>query len=196
MLKNIPSFAFVIDTDRYAGGFERKLCAYVTGEVGECGVGDEEAQEFKADNPDNPFEELIQAIADENGCHCPVAIWPTPGWFNNSMGSHFRENDETAERRAQEQFRGRCLEEASRRSYASEENNLEHEREWRERSERPFTKAPAYQSVAIFLTEQPSLSILELLQTRVNTFCRRANINLIGFRLLKLSLKEEVVWRE
>ncbi|KKK83825.1 hypothetical protein LCGC14_2789530, partial [marine sediment metagenome] len=33
------SWIFIIDTDSYAGNFEREMCAYITGRVGECGVG-------------------------------------------------------------------------------------------------------------------------------------------------------------
>ncbi len=31
-------YLFVIDTDTYAGNFEREMCAYVTGQIGECEV--------------------------------------------------------------------------------------------------------------------------------------------------------------
>lgn len=31
----------VIDTDAYAGNFERELCAYLTGQIGDCKVGEE-----------------------------------------------------------------------------------------------------------------------------------------------------------
>lgn len=36
----------VIDTNSYAGNFERELCAYVTGQYGECGVGKDYAEYF------------------------------------------------------------------------------------------------------------------------------------------------------
>lgn len=36
----------VVDTDSYAGNFERELCAYVTGQFGECGVGEDSAKLF------------------------------------------------------------------------------------------------------------------------------------------------------
>jgi len=39
-------YKFIIDTDQYAGNFEREMCAYLTGTVGECGVGDEFAELF------------------------------------------------------------------------------------------------------------------------------------------------------
>ena len=33
---------FVVDTDTYAGNFEREMCAFMTGITGACGVGKEE----------------------------------------------------------------------------------------------------------------------------------------------------------
>lgn len=39
-------FRLVVDTNSYAGNFERVLCAYVTGQSGECGVGEDYAKCF------------------------------------------------------------------------------------------------------------------------------------------------------
>lgn len=36
----------VVDTDSYAGNFERELCAYVTGQFGECSVGEDAVKLF------------------------------------------------------------------------------------------------------------------------------------------------------
>lgn len=36
----------VVDTNSYAGNFERDLCAYVTGQYGECGVGEDYARAY------------------------------------------------------------------------------------------------------------------------------------------------------
>ena len=63
-------YAFVVETNQYAGNFEREMCAYVTGAVGECGVGkdmiikDEITVDF-----DN-----IQSVADGNGCYRPASL--------------------------------------------------------------------------------------------------------------------------
>jgi hypothetical protein len=40
-------WSFVIATDSYAGNFERDMCAYVTGRIGECGVGTEYQEIFQ-----------------------------------------------------------------------------------------------------------------------------------------------------
>ena len=36
-------YLFVIDTDSYSGNFEREMCAYCTGQIGDCEVGIEHA---------------------------------------------------------------------------------------------------------------------------------------------------------
>ena len=42
--EKINSKMIIIDTDTYAGNFERELCAYVTGIVRDCEVGIEIAE--------------------------------------------------------------------------------------------------------------------------------------------------------
>ena len=60
----------LIDTDSYAGNFERELCVHITGVIGECGVGEEfvNQQTFPAD---------VLQIADEHGCSRPCTLWHT-----------------------------------------------------------------------------------------------------------------------
>lgn len=70
----------VIDTGEYAGNFERRMCAYVTGQVGECQVGEEEAEKaVQVLKHLEWIEDHIQHIEDEYGCERPVSIWPTEG---------------------------------------------------------------------------------------------------------------------
>jgi hypothetical protein len=88
---NAP-WLFVIDTEDYSGNFERELCAYITGRVGECGVGDDMAEIFKKEVGD-ALEGVIEET-DEHGCSRPTSIYPTPGWFNNGHGSHHKDGDE------------------------------------------------------------------------------------------------------
>lgn len=44
-------YSFIIDTNSYAGNFEREMCAYLTGQVGDCGVGDEHIESLKEQFP-------------------------------------------------------------------------------------------------------------------------------------------------
>jgi hypothetical protein len=71
-------YIFVIDTDAYAGSFERELTAYVTGEVGECGVGRELADLFRFECPDQHwFEANTCHRPDDTGCLRPTYIYPS-----------------------------------------------------------------------------------------------------------------------
>ena len=84
---------FIIDTEDYAGNFERDLCAYITGRVGECGVGDEEAALFTEETGQEGFENVVEE-SDDHGCHRPASIYPTPGWYNNGYGFGYKDGEE------------------------------------------------------------------------------------------------------
>ena len=66
---------FVIDTNQYAGNFEREMCAYMTGIIGDCEVGREYADMFNKDINSNPFQDLVSQQPDEGACYRPCAIW-------------------------------------------------------------------------------------------------------------------------
>ena len=68
-----------IGTDKYAGNFERELCAYCTGITGDCDVGEEEAKMFNEKYPKDEaengmFQNIIQSRPDEHGCWRLVAL--------------------------------------------------------------------------------------------------------------------------
>ena len=73
-------YAFVIDTDSYAGNFEREMCAYLTGIIGDCEVGDNFVEEL----PIN-FEDTIKQVSDDMGTYRPCSIWiePITGEYNS-----------------------------------------------------------------------------------------------------------------
>lgn len=68
---NRNCFGLIIETDKYAGNFEREFCAYVTGRIGECGVGDE-LIDPKTDY--SMFEESVISMPDDHGCNRPVTL--------------------------------------------------------------------------------------------------------------------------
>ena len=73
---------FIIDTDTYAGNFWRELCAFVTGQVSECGVGEEAASHTRGEIGNEIlawFSENVVRETDDSGCARPVKIWTTPG---------------------------------------------------------------------------------------------------------------------
>lgn len=90
--KPAAEWIFVIKTDKYAGNFERPLCGYMTGMVGVCGVGAEEAQIFYeelglndnwngvsvescGEDFGNPFALVVTDRADDHGNRRPASIW-------------------------------------------------------------------------------------------------------------------------
>ncbi len=93
--KESERFIFVIDTDSYSGNFERDTCAYVTGQIGDCGRGDNWARDFAEDVEDgeipsslaDELEDKILQVAEE-GCYRPVRTWTTPGRVNDGNGHH------------------------------------------------------------------------------------------------------------
>lgn len=91
-------WVFVIDTDRYAGNFERELCAWITSVYGECQVGEELAQIAEQELSPNIrkyiVDELVEQVPDEHGCQRPVTIWSNPKWFNDGAGNHWRIDDD------------------------------------------------------------------------------------------------------
>ena len=74
-------FAFVIDTNSYAGNFEREMTAYLTGIIGECEVG----EEFVEDEVTEKFDQYILQVPDDHGCYRPTTIWiePTTNQYNS-----------------------------------------------------------------------------------------------------------------
>jgi len=64
-------FAFIIDTNEYAGNFEREMTAFITGVVGECEVGEEYIDEDIAEI----FDEEIQQVSDDHGCYRPCEVY-------------------------------------------------------------------------------------------------------------------------
>jgi hypothetical protein len=73
-------YIFIVDTDLYAGNFEREMCAFLTGQTGDCSVGEEIAIEFENKFPIEftEFENIIGHFVDEHGVFRPVELEETP----------------------------------------------------------------------------------------------------------------------
>ena len=141
----ITSVVFAIDTTDYSGNFEREMCAFITGQVGECGVGSklaegaqDELSEDTFNNTGEWIEEHIVQEADDSDCPCyrPCAIWPTPGRVNNGSGGHFNEAD------------------------------IKPEECW------AGSHWPAYESVAIFFDEVPPKEVIDIMIERAKLFAQ------------------------
>lgn len=94
-------WTFVIDTDDYAGNFEREMCAYITGCTGECGVGSEFSELVRKEIAKDileKFDEYIANVPDEHGCNRPVTIWSSTNWWSDGIGNHWRKDDTDKEK--------------------------------------------------------------------------------------------------
>lgn len=139
--ENVTSVVVAIDTTDYSGNFEREMCAFITGQVGECDVGSELAEEAQEELAQDTFnntldwiEDHIVSESDDNGCHRPASIWPTPGRVNNGSGGHF------------------------------DEDKLPKEKSWNN------VHWPAYESVAIFFDEIPPKEVIDVMMERALRF--------------------------
>ena len=191
----MTSYKFVIDTDHYAGNFERQMCAYLTGCVSECGVGGEEQAIFEAEVSENPLivdgEIIVVQEPDKRGRYRPVETWPNPRWFNNG-GGHFRCDEPDVESKALKEFQQRCVAEMEKRIERAEEwrtrdpalrkqygwtdegieRTVQYER-WSIEKVNKLTECyhyPAYMSVAIHLCCRPTLEQIEFLKDRAHKF--------------------------
>lgn len=186
---------FVIDTEQYAGNFERPMCAYCTGVVGECEVGAEEADLYREEVDHDLFNDgmaLEQRPDDsDHPCRRPCAIWPTPRWFNNGRGGHFRDDpaeeaDALAhwilnvvadeEQQIAQVERNRSLPTAERQRLGWTDKAIaRHIRDGRAaiKKARATTNVqhyPAYLSVAIFFYDRPGPEQIALIKSRAAKF--------------------------
>jgi len=76
-------FLFLVDTNDYAGNFEREMVAFMTGRVGECGAGEKQAEQAEQAlelHPDEQdwLETYVTSGPDDHGCSRPASIWASP----------------------------------------------------------------------------------------------------------------------
>ena len=167
----VTSVVFAIDTTDYSGNFEREMCAFVTGQVGECGVGDQfidEALDEICEKSNDAYNWLndhtVQEADDaDSPCYRPCSIWPTPGRVNNGSGGHFNEAD------------------------------IKPEECW------AGTHWPAYESVAIFFDGVPPKEVIDIMIERAKWFAQNRPdhrsymgelkpLTITGFRVLEPTL--------
>jgi hypothetical protein len=156
-------FYFVIDCDQYAGNYEREMTAYITGCIGDCGVGGELSKELSKDGIAlGFFDDLIINEPDENGCARPCKMWDTPGWFNEGLGGNFQDGQEEE---AKAFHRKACLERANDLRSVHPKNAESHKQRWLEKADE-FEKYPSYNSVAICMERAPTEEELNVLKSR------------------------------
>lgn len=91
----IKKWIFIIDTDSYAGNFDREMCAYITGQVGMCGVGEDFAKLYQQETGDNDdiFDDYIE-YRDFYGSSRPCSIYSSLESLNKSVAIYFDKKPE------------------------------------------------------------------------------------------------------
>lgn len=194
-------YHFIIDTDRYSGNFERRLCAFVTGQLGECRLGEPEAKEFKEKFPVEAveFEKIIEFYVDENYKTLrPCKMESTLGFFNSGLGKHYPEDydldivKEEFIKDTLDYYNG-LIEKAKlsvSEGFSQYSKKIEfYEEKIQEECNKEIQKYPAYQSVSICFKEEPSKEIIEFMKQRAKEF---PGIEILGFRML-IDKQEEII---
>lgn len=171
-------FLFCVDTEQYSGNFERQMCAYMTGRVGDCGVGsdDAEAAECELTTEESVWiQEHIAPQKDEDHAILrPVTIVATPGWFNTGLGGFHRENTPP--------------DEVLREWLARWNKENRTDTFWLSLRARGPGRYPCYLSVGIYFDEVPPPDILHTLRNRARAYAVENNLTIAGFRILKQTI--------
>lgn len=175
LVENSPSkWMFIVDTDTYAGNFERAMASYLLGYNDlEKGVGEDvddhdlhgqmSLRLFKEEVGEHPFPDLFDTIVDDHGDdfigRAPQILVATPGYSNDGHGN---------------------------------ETKLAH-------GEKP--KYSAFLSVGFPLTREPSQTELNWLMDRARRWMGRPATryadrpdNILGFRVLEYRTVVTTPW--
>lgn len=179
------TWALVIDTDGYAGNYERQLTAFCTGRIGECEVGEEHVARFQAEENPNPFPmddddewvegtpDILHLMDDDDGCRRPCAIHTSPNWFNDGIGHHYRVDDHPPEAEMIDVHEAADVAHYERSSHPDDrERNVQRARDHAAemRANGKINRYPAYMSVAIYFDRRPSDEQIAVIRRRAETF--------------------------
>lgn len=201
MNQNTTRFRLIVDTNAYSGNFERQSVAYATGQVGECGVGDRQAERAREELPADILTWWSQHtlhVADEDGCARPGNIWPTPGLFNHGLGEHFPTTDEgraaglanfKAIKRNDLNRRREFLDKVVLGESGWTQKNLDRAREDHERQVLALeamdkvNEWPAYQSVAVETDAAPPQHVIDSFDARMREFLATQKVEVLAVRV-------------
>ena len=174
----------IIHTNKYAGNFEREMCAYITGHYGECGVGSESVEEKYT----TMFEPYILQMDEENkGCRRPVIIYPNPRYSNNGLGYSFDSSSLEESTIAQDKHIEYIKNDKLAKLYETLEfykgtrADVTYYKEQIESVEKEISdyasipplemvSYPSYQSVCIYVKDDITDELLEVVKERANSF--------------------------
>ncbi len=143
----------IIDTTAYSGNFERELCKYLTNQTDEHDSGSLNHDVTKEIvHLSWWYRHVEQSLVehDDNYFLSAVDIVPTPGFFNNGSGVEYEDTPENE-----------ILAKASQDEFCKSQG-------WPVRD--AVVKYPSYQSVAIFVDEEPPAEVWEEFQNRARYF--------------------------
>jgi len=155
------------------------MCAYITGQIGECEVGDDMAALALQEAPSEFIEWCeynIGSRPDEYGNYRPVSIYATPGWFNTGLGLSYPDS-EWGKQYVIDEYKKAC------KDYA-EKNNPSFNGPGPGRY-------PVFNSVAIYFDELPSTNQIAIIKERAYKFAQfrpdgdKSMISISGFRILQ-----------
>lgn len=188
MVNYIPNniFVFVVDTDTYAGNFERELTAFCTGQTGDCGVGDVVAKAFLQEFPTEAraFYMILATLPDERGTERPASIYPTPGYFNDGRGGHWPDRDWCSQK-VIDKYR-EAVRESQARGGSKDVDAY---------TALP-SRHPAYLSAATFFAKRPTDEQIAFFCKRAQIFANKESFRITAFRLLQVETKkiEHTIW--
>ena len=179
-MSNVTDWGLVIDTDSYAGNFQREVCGFVTGVHDET-HGQTEA-EVARDELDAEtvawMESNVEFQPDDNGYHRCSELYPTKGWFNHGMGEFFEDGQEE-EALADHRKKVAEYQEQHPGSLAGAED-------------RPMKKCAAYMSVVIWFGSEPPEGYVETMKERASRWAEipgpdwnPAKPTITGFRIVE-----------
>lgn len=192
----------IVDTDKYSGNFEREMCAYATGQVGECGVGDNiAAEELPNIVHADWWEDNVRQQYD--GCARPVGIYPTPGFINDGMGGHYSDTPENRAISAQAAVdkliayhagqKKMCEDRIANNDFEDSNGGRGWDKDGCERTLRHIdahvnsvqntpSVHPAYQSIMIEVRKTPPDVVFEEFTRRVNEYATANEIAILAIR--------------
>ena len=158
----ISKYIFVIDTNKHAGNFERQMCAYITGQIGDCKVGEEMANLAKKELSKEQydlFNDIITNISDDHGFYSPCSIWLSPNLEKELKKDIAKFNYYICEARNGRQVLNWTIDECEKKI-----------KELGIRIKKNSSLKGAYNSVAISFIEKPNFELINLMKERAHKF--------------------------
>ncbi|MEK6832587.1 MAG: hypothetical protein AABY32_00950 [Nanoarchaeota archaeon] len=180
-------YFFVIDTEQYAGNFQREMAAYITGRWDFETHGEKEADAFikeEGEETSRKFDETIIGINDDEHGWFVAALIATPGWFNNGLGGEFRDGQD---KEAEKHYNKESKRWEGKYGDKAEKYNGQ--------------KYPSYQSIGVVFSKKPTDKMIETMKRRAKDYAknykdcigRKQKINITNFRLVtEKIIKKEI----